>query len=93
MTPTIQIVVACLAAYNNGILHGEWIDLNQPLDDVWRAICTMLNNSPIPNAEELAIHDYEGFEGYDKVVASPSFLITPFLTAILTFLAWLCPYK
>lgn len=64
MTPTIQIYVACLAAYNNGILHGEWIDLNQPLDDVWRAICTMLNNSPIPNAEELAIHDYEGFEGY-----------------------------
>jgi antirestriction protein len=65
MTPTIQIYVACLAAYNNGILHGEWIDLNQPLDDVWRAICTMLNNSPIPNAEELAIHDYEGFEGYN----------------------------
>jgi antirestriction protein len=65
MTPTIQIVVACLAAYNNGILHGEWIDLNQPLDDVWRAICTMLNNSPIPDAEEIAIHDYEGFEGYN----------------------------
>jgi antirestriction protein len=65
MTPTIQIYVACLAAYNNGILHGEWIDLNQPLDDVWRTISTMLKTSPIPDAEEWAIHDYEGFEGYD----------------------------
>jgi antirestriction protein len=65
MTPTIQIVVACLAAYNNGILHGEWIDLNQPLDDVWRTINTMLKTSPIPDAEEWAIHDYEGFESYD----------------------------
>jgi antirestriction protein len=74
MTPTIQIYVACLAAYNNGILYGEWIDLNQPLDDVWRAICTMLNNSPIPNAEELAIHDYEGFEGYD--IAEPESIQT-----------------
>jgi antirestriction protein len=65
MTPTIQIYVACLAAYNNGILHGEWIDLNQPLDDVWRTINTMLKTSPIPDAEEWAIHDYEGFESYD----------------------------
>jgi antirestriction protein len=64
MTTPIQIYVACLAAYNNGHLHGQWIDLNQPLDDVWRAICTMLNNSPIRNAEEWAIHDFEGFEGY-----------------------------
>jgi antirestriction protein len=65
MTPTIQIYVACLAAYNNGYLHGQWIDLDQPLDDVWNAIHTMLNTSPIPDAEEWAIHDYEGFEGYD----------------------------
>jgi antirestriction protein len=65
MTPTIQIYVACLAAYNNGYLHGQWIDLDQPLDDVWNAIRTMLKTSPIPDAEEWAIHDYEGFEGYD----------------------------
>jgi antirestriction protein len=65
MTPTIQIYVACLAAYNNGYLHGQWIDLDQPLDDVWKAIRTMLKTSPIPDAEEWAIHDYEGFEGYD----------------------------
>jgi antirestriction protein len=64
MTPTIQIYVACLAAYNNGYLHGQWIDLDQPIDDVWKAIRTMLKTSPIPDAEEWAIHDYEGFEGY-----------------------------
>ncbi|WP_447531297.1 antirestriction protein ArdA, partial [Legionella pneumophila] len=26
---TPQIYVACLAAYNNGIVHGEWIDATQ----------------------------------------------------------------
>lgn len=65
MTPRIQIYVACLAAYNNGYLHGQWVDLDQPLDDVWNAIRTMLKTSPIPDSEEWAIHDYEGFEGYD----------------------------
>jgi antirestriction protein len=57
-----KIYVACLAAYNNGYLHGQWIDLDQPLDDVWNAIRTMLKTSPIPDAEEWAIHDYEGIE-------------------------------
>ncbi|MFN7310150.1 MAG: antirestriction protein ArdA [Vampirovibrionales bacterium] len=60
-----KIHVVCLAAYNNGYLHGQWIDLDQPLDDVWNAIRTILKTSPIPDAEEWAIHDYDGFEGYD----------------------------
>ena len=42
-----RIYVACLAAYNNGRLHGCW----------------MLAASPEPDAEEWAIHDYEGFDG------------------------------
>jgi Antirestriction protein (ArdA) len=28
-----RIYVACLAAYNNGRLHGEWIDADQPADE------------------------------------------------------------
>lgn len=58
----IQIYVACLAAYNNGILHGAWIDAVQDAHDIWEEISCMLRASPIPNAEEWAIHDYEGFE-------------------------------
>lgn len=59
----IRIYVACLAAYNNGILHGRWIDADQDVNDIRTAITEMLKASPIPGAEEYAIHDYEGFEG------------------------------
>ena len=56
-----KIYVACLAAYNNGYLHGEWIDAHQDLDDLYAEIKKILASSPISNAEEWAMHDYEGF--------------------------------
>ncbi len=59
----IRIYVACLAAYNNGHLHGVWIDATQGESHIWDKTRDMLKGSPIPNAEEWAIHDYEGFEG------------------------------
>ncbi len=59
----IQIYVACLAAYNNGILHGAWIDATQDEADIWAGIKAVLKTSPIEDAEEWAIHDYDGFEG------------------------------
>ena len=66
-----RIYVADLAAYNNGILRGVWIDATDA-DDMHEATAAMLRDSPVPNtldsegrptAEEWAIHDYEGFEG------------------------------
>jgi len=59
----IRIYVACLAAYNNGQLHGRWIDACQEEAAIRDDIKAMLKASPIPNAEEFAIHGYEGFEG------------------------------
>ena len=56
-----RIYVACLAAYNAGILYGAWIDADQPDDDLHAAVRDMLAASPVPGAEEWAIHDYEGF--------------------------------
>ncbi len=61
MSTTPRIYVACLAAYNNGILHGEWIDADQSADELHAAVQQMLAASPEPGAEEWAIHDYEGF--------------------------------
>lgn len=58
-----RIYVACLAAYNNGYLHGAWIDADQDADQIRDEIATMLARSPVEDAEEYAIHDYEGFEG------------------------------
>lgn len=60
----IKIYVADLAAYNNAILHGVWIDATQELADIQKQISDMLKASPIDNAEEYAIHDYEGFGSY-----------------------------
>ncbi|MGE0184057.1 MAG: antirestriction protein ArdA [Parvularculaceae bacterium] len=57
-----RIYVACLAAYNNGCLHGRWIDATTP-EAIMEKVRAMLAASPVPQAEEWAIHDYEGFEG------------------------------
>ena len=64
MSNEIRIYVANLAAYNNGKLHGVWINACDDLDDIWKQIKTMLENSPEHLAEEIALHDYEGFGGY-----------------------------
>lgn len=55
------IYVACLCAYNNGHSSGCWIDANQEPEAIWQEINSMLANSPMPDAEEWAIHDYQNF--------------------------------
>jgi antirestriction protein len=70
-----RIYVACLASYNSGILHGQWIDATSDRDEMQEAIDAILRASPCPNvyvthpetgeevpsAEEWAIHDYDSF--------------------------------
>ena len=81
-TDTPRIYAACLAAYNNGILHGAWIDANQDAWAIYDAITAMLRASPIAGAEEWAIHDHEGFAGVhihecaaiDHIVALATFI-------------------
>ena len=63
ITHPIRIYVACLAAYNNGHLHGKWIDASFGESHIREQTQAMLKASPIEEAEEWAIHDYEGFEG------------------------------
>ena len=45
----IRIYVACLAAYNNGHLHGEWIKVTDEAS-IWEAVQAMLFASPIDEA-------------------------------------------
>lgn len=64
-----RVYVACLAAYNNGFLHGKWIDAAQGFDTFRDEINAMLKASPVTKlygeiAEEWAIHDFEGFGSY-----------------------------
>jgi len=56
-----RIYVACLAAYNSGSLHGAWIDADQDPWQISAEISQMLRASPVADAEEYAIHDFEGF--------------------------------
>ena len=65
MCEEIRIYVADLAAYNAGKLHGIWIDASKDLEEIIDDVEKMLSKSPVENAEEYAIHDHEGFEGYD----------------------------
>jgi antirestriction protein len=57
----MQIYVACLAAYNAGRLHGAWIDVDADADAMAADVAAMLAKSPIPGAEEYAVHDYDDF--------------------------------
>ena len=54
-----RIYVACLASYNEGRLHGAWIDAAQYPEAIWSEIEAMLKASKSPFAEEWAIHDAE----------------------------------
>lgn len=56
-----KIYVACLASYNNGELFGEWFEATLDPDLIHEEIFNMLAKSPVANAEEFAIHDYEDF--------------------------------
>jgi antirestriction protein len=62
-----KIYIACLSAYNNGFLHGSWIDVSKGLDHVEERIFEILSSSPMSKeetCEEWAIHDFQGFGDY-----------------------------
>ena len=59
-----RIYVADLAAYNAGYLHGIWIDATLEVAEMQEQINTLLSTSPVSDADEYAIHDFEGFGDY-----------------------------
>lgn len=59
--PSPRTYVASLADYNNGSLHGVWLDAAREPEAIHADIQAMLARSRTPGAEEFAIHDYEDF--------------------------------
>ena len=52
--------------YNNGVLHGEWLEADREADELWDDIAAMLAASPTARstgevAEDWGIFDYENF--------------------------------
>lgn len=65
----LAIYAASLSDYNNGILHGAWIEADEDVEQMRGEITDMLADSPATKrfgepAEEWAVHDQEGFEPY-----------------------------
>jgi antirestriction protein len=58
---TPKVWIASLSDYNNGDLHGAWVDADREPDYIWEGVNEVLRTSRQPGAEEWAIFDYEGF--------------------------------
>lgn len=58
-----EIWVGSLSDYNNGHLHGVWLDATLDPDELHHAVQFILRNGHDPTAEEWAIMDYDDFCG------------------------------
>ena len=45
----MKIYIACLASYNNGTLHGKWIDATSDVDEMQEDANALLRSSEYPN--------------------------------------------
>jgi antirestriction protein len=81
MTPqtvaTPRVWIGCLAAYNAGDLHGQWVDATD-IDELERVRAEVIRMSPAwkrgETAEEHAVMDYDGFGSLTSTLAEwPSF--------------------
>lgn len=62
-----KFYAACLASYNNGILHGEWIDISEDAEEMQEAIAAMLKASPMEDAEEWLTHDWDAYGVFSRL--------------------------
>lgn len=59
-----RVWIGCLAAYNDGTLHGEWVEAAVSDEELVEAARRIVAYSPEPDAEEWAIFDFDEFGGY-----------------------------
>lgn len=67
---TPKIYVSVLADYNNGIMHGKWIDCDQSIDDVWQEIHQLYITSSAPNVTATVCHDCGHIKLYEHDTCS-----------------------
>ena len=69
----MKIYVSCLASYNNGVLHGAWIDVSSDMDEMQGQINNMLRASRFPNvAVQCPECDGAGADGTGNPYPCPS---------------------
>lgn len=92
-----RIYVASLSDYNNGLLHGRWVDASVGAETMQEQIDEMLRSSPGDArygdiAEEWAIHDHDGFGvlrlGEHEALSTLAVIAKGIETHGLAFAAW-----
>lgn len=68
-----RLFVGCLASYNSGIIHGEWLDFSDyyDIDELKEKVNAILKSSPC-QGDEYDVQDYEGFGDLLKKHMYPS---------------------
>ncbi len=82
-TREYRIYAACLASYNNGDLHGRWIDCEgKDADELGEEIAAMLRESKYPNVmvdcPDCAGEDCQRCKGAGSVASAEEFAIHDF---------------
>jgi antirestriction protein len=66
-----RVWIGCLAAYNGGDLHGQWVAADD-VDELERVSAEVIRTSPAwrrgEHAEEYAVMDYDGFASLGKAL-------------------------
>lgn len=86
--PDVGAYIACLASYNNGTLHGAWVDLElvEDVDDIQECIAWVMATSSEPGAEEYAVHDWSGVPRSMQTTEWPNWAETlPLLKAVAEY--------
>lgn len=96
-----RIWIGCLSAYNNGHLHGLWLDAARGPEEILEDILWMLSYSPVADiecCEEWLVFDSGGFDGFKINEYEPISKISKIANAIADddigifgeFYAWNC---
>jgi len=67
---TPEIYVSVLADYNNGRMHGKWIDANQPAEAIWQEINQLYITSCDPNVTATVCQDCGHIHLYEHSTCS-----------------------
>lgn len=54
-----RIYISCLASYNNGVMHGKWINASPDVDDMQNEVDALLRSSRFPNVMVWHFEEYK----------------------------------
>ncbi|MBO6814546.1 MAG: antirestriction protein ArdA [Rhizobiaceae bacterium] len=71
MSEQPRIYVACIASYNNGRLHGKWIDATTDVEEMQEEVSKVLASSKFPNVDAVQCQECERVVLYTDRIELP----------------------